>query len=270
MPSNSIAKNSSEGARAILRVPDVLLAVAASGERVAFAQLQEVLGLPKGSLHRLLHTLERAGFLERVDGLYALGPASVSMAEQLLFRDDSNLNSRTFHQILEWLSRASGESAIIAELGRDGDEVFYIDVINSEKSLRVTVPTGHTRPLYAAASGQVILAYLPDDQREAYFRRTKFEQLTSHTLDEMSLRKVMAQILGIGLAIDRGGSFLGAGSVAAPCFDQAGRVRCAVSIAGPQDRLESDMNRHCALVLEAGRRVSSALGYRGSYPRHER
>ena len=49
------------GPRAILRVPDVLMAIAGSGAGIGMGELATALNLPKASLHRLLRTLEHGG-----------------------------------------------------------------------------------------------------------------------------------------------------------------------------------------------------------------
>lgn len=255
-----------EGARAILRVPEVLMAVAAVPGGSGFAQLQERLALPKASLHRLLLTLEKAGYVAREGGLYTLGPATGRLVKRLGGSIELQGLKDRAHPILEWLASSTGESVMLAEPDDERNQVYYADVINSAKQLRFTVPVGHTRPLYAAASGQVILAFLPDELREAYFARTEFQQLTEETITPAALRDRLGSIRREGFAFDKNSSFIGAGSIASACFDAAGNVTCAISVAGPSERLEADLNRLAELILEAGRRMCAILGYRGPFP----
>lgn len=255
-----------DGPRAILRVPDVLLAVAARREGRSFAELREVLGLPKSSLHRLLRTLEQGGYLVQRSGMYFLGPASVTLARELgkaLPADDLPDAARP---VLEWLARETGESIILAELADNGDEVFYIDVINSEAPLRFTVPLGNKRPLYAAASGQAILAFLPREEQERYLAQARFEELTGSTIDRDRLREKLPAIAESAFVFDRNGSFAGASGIASPCFDHSGKLRCAVSVAGPTERIERAMDRLQSILLEAAERISRNLSYAGTYP----
>ncbi|MGL1659496.1 IclR family transcriptional regulator domain-containing protein, partial [Vibrio parahaemolyticus] len=43
----------------------------------------------------------------------------------------------------------------------DGEEVTYIDKMESPKALRFAATIGHRRPLYCSSSGRVLLAYQP-------------------------------------------------------------------------------------------------------------
>lgn len=61
------------GARAILRVPEVLMEIAASRRGLSLAELDARLSIPKASLHRILRELERGGYLIHAAGGYRLG-----------------------------------------------------------------------------------------------------------------------------------------------------------------------------------------------------
>lgn len=266
MPERDSNNRGGDGPRAVLRVPEVLMAVAANAKGMGFAELCERLGLPKSSLHRLLQTLEQGAYLVRRNGLYALGPATTRMIQKLAEAAPAEDYPRSVRPILEWLAHESGESVILAELTRDRCHVHYLDVINSPKPLRFTVPLGHTRPLYAAAAGQIMLAYLPVAERERYLAEAEFTRLTEETLGPDELAARLPAIVAQGFAFERNGSFIGAGAVASACFDASGQARYAVSVAGPVERLEAAGEGLCESVLEAGRRISQVLGHRASYP----
>lgn len=259
------AEQGADGARAILRVPEVLIAVA-SGQGLSFVQLRDHLGLPKSSLHRLLRTLEQGGYLVERSGAYRLGPSSARLSQSLADALPARDLQSSVRPTLEWMAQQSGESVMLAALTDDRETVAYLDVINSSMPLRVTVPLGQKRPLYAAASGQAILAFLSPEERRRYLTRTDFEQLTPDTLDRDGLSKKLIDIYEHCVVFDRNGSFIGASAIASPCFDSNDKVRCAISVAGPTERLELIRERLCQLSLEAGERVSRLLGFTGTYP----
>lgn len=259
------AEQGADGARAILRVPEVLIAVA-SEQGLSFAQLRDHLGLPKSSLHRLLRTLEQGGYLVERSGAYSLGPSSARLSQSLADALPARDLQSSVRPTLEWMAQESGESVMLAVLTDDREMVAYVDVINSSTPLRVTVPLGQKRPLYAAASGQAILAFLSPEERDRYLMRTDFEQLTPDTLDRDGLSEKLIDVHERGVVFDRNGSFIGASGIASPCFDRSNRVCGAVSVAGPTDRLDPIRERLCQLSLEAGERVSRLLGFTGTYP----
>jgi DNA-binding IclR family transcriptional regulator len=59
---------------------------------------------------------------------------------------------------------------------------------------------------------------------------------------------------------------MGASAIASPCFDKAGDVQSAISIAGPTERIEQALDHLCRLSLDAGEQISRLLGYAGPYP----
>lgn len=254
------------GPRAILRVPEVLMAVASELEGCSFTELRDRLGLPKSSLHRLLRTLEQGDYLIQKSGQYVLGRQAEQLARKLsqaLPMEDLPASSRS---TIEWLARETGESVMLGVPTRDGNEIFYVEVINSATPLRFTVPLGHKRPLYAAASGQVLLAYRSREELTRYLAETDFQQLTRETLGREQLPGQLAKVREHGVVFDRNSSFMGASAIASPCFNHTGAVQGAISIAGPTERIEHALDRLRLLSLEAGENISRRLGYIGSYP----
>ena len=87
---------------------------------------------------------------------------------------------------------------------------------------------------------------------------------TSRTLtDRNALLDELAVVRRRGFAIDDEEFMEGVRCVAAPVFDEAGRVVGAVSLAGPAFRLTPEAAAHQARpVVAAARSVSLSLGYR--------
>ncbi|MDE8653911.1 IclR family transcriptional regulator [Novosphingobium album (ex Liu et al. 2023)] len=254
------------GPRAILRVPEVLMAVASELEGCSFTELRDRLELPKSSLHRLLRTLEHGGYLHQKSGCYVLGPQAEQLARKLSQALPTEDLPATSRPTIEWLARETGESVMLGVPTRDGNEIFYVEVINSATPLRFTVPLGHKRPLYAAASGQVVLAHRSREELTRYLAETEFQQLTRETLSREQLLAQLARVRERGVVLDRNGSFMGASAVASPCCDKNGDVKSAISIAGPTERIEQALDHLFRLSLEAGEKISRLLGYTGPYP----
>jgi IclR family transcriptional regulator, acetate operon repressor len=254
------------GPRAILRVPDVLMAVASGREGCSFTELRDQLGLPKSSLHRLLRTLEQGGYLELRAGSYVLGPQAAQLARKLNQALPTENFPASCRPTIAWLARETGESVMLGVPTSDGNEIVYVEVVNSVTPLRFTVPFGHKRPLYAAASGQVLLAFRSDEEVSRYLAETEFHKLTRETLGRDQLPVHLKSIRERGFVFDRNSSFIGASAVASPCFDRTGNVQSAISIAGPTERIEQELDRLFHLSLDAGKQISRHLGYTGPYP----
>ncbi len=66
-----------------------------------------------------------------------------------------------------------------------------------------------------------------------------------------------------GYATSRGEIFVGAVAVSAPYFDHRGSVVGSVGLYGPEARInDRKITEYSALVREAGRKISTLLGFR--------
>lgn len=259
-------KSTEAGPRAILRVPEVLMAVAARRGGVSLADLAQQLALPKTSLHRLLRTLEGGGYLVHAGGLYAPGPESLRLANVLSRAAQLADFPACARPTLEWLAGETGETVMLSVLSEAGTESIYLDVIESEAPLRFTLRVGNRRPLFSTASGKIMLAFAPREVQQRYLAQADFLQFTAETSGRDDMPAILEQARAEAVVFDRNGIVDGASGVASPAFDRDGVPFCAVSVAGPTERIEARRARFEALVRDAGERLSAVLGYEGAYP----
>ncbi len=252
--------------RAILRVPDVLIAVANHRAGATLAELASQLGLPKSSLHRLLHTLVQGQYLTLNAGLFALGPESFRLASSIGQSTSPADFPASARPVLEWLARETGETVTLSVLSDSGNESIYVDVIESEAPLRLTLRIGNRRPLYTVAAGKAMLAFRDNATQKAYLDQADFVRFTAETSDKAAMPAILKTARQYAVVFDRNGMIDGASGIASPAFDAQGHVHCAVSVAGPTDRMDAERARISGLVLQAGERISRVLGYGGDYP----
>ena len=273
MPNAATASEDDEraeaGPRAILRVPEVLMAVAASGTGIAMGELAHDLKLPKTSLHRLLRTLEYGGFVVRSGGLYRPGPESFRLAAALAQAAPSAQFPACARPVLEVLADQTGETVMLSVVSDKLTESVYLEVIESASPLRFAMRAGNRRPLFAAASGKAMLAFQTDEQQQRYLDQTDFLEFTVETTRKEEMPALLRRVRETGVVYDRNGIVDGASGVASPVFDQHGNAFCAVSIAGPTERMDARRSEFERLVLDAGQRISRILGYTGAYPAAE-
>lgn len=260
------AEKEEAGPRAILRVPEVLMAISDKRGGSTLAELSQQLKLPKTSLHRLLHTLEHGGFLIRQAGLYSPGPESFRLARLIAQAMPAQDFPACARPVLDWLAHETGETVTLNALSDRGTETVYVDVIESEAPLRFTVRVGNRRPLFSVAAGKVILAFLPPAQQQRYLEQTEFLQFTPETTHKDDMPEVLRAAHARAVVFDRNGIVDGASGIASPVFGRDGAVFCAVAVAGPTDRVEAHRERLERLVLDAGERISRILGFIEEYP----
>ncbi|MFT4027190.1 MAG: IclR family transcriptional regulator [Novosphingobium sp.] len=254
------------GPRAILRVPEVLMAVAASGAGMALGELAAALKLPKTSLHRLLRTLEHGGFVVRAGGLYRPGPESFRLAAALSQAAPAAQFPACARPVLEALADESGETVMLSVISDKLTESVYLEVIESPSLLRFAMRAGNRRPLFAVASGKAMLAFQPAEQQARYLDQAEFFEFSTETTRKEEMPALLRRVRESGVVYDRNGIVDGASGVASPVFDTEGRAFCAVSIAGPTERMDARRGELEALVRDAGQRISRILGYAGPFP----
>lgn len=221
-----------------LRLLRLLEEVAKAGVPVTPAGLTDALGLPKPTLHRLFHTAEQEGFLQRdLDGRsYSPGRRLRLMAVDTL----SSERVRTVRiAVLRSIVDAVGETCNIAIADRDG--MYYLDRIESAWPLRIAMPVGTIVPFHATASGKMYLSSLRPDYLDRYLRNATLERHTANTLtDAAGLKVAISEIRARGYAIDNEEYMEGMCAIAVPIKSPQGRLLCTLSIHAPTQRQRVD------------------------------
>lgn len=254
------------GPRAILRVPEVLMAVAGNGTGIAMGKLAQDLKLPKTSLHRLLRTLEHGGFVVRAGGLYRPGPESFRLAAALGQAAPAAQFPACARPVLEMLAEETGETVMLSVISDKLTESIYLEVIESLSPLRFAMRAGNRRPLFSVASGKAMLAFQSPEDQQRYLDQVEFFEFTVETSRKDEMPALLRRTRESGVVYDRNGIVDGASAVASPVFNQDNEAFCSVSIAGPTERMDAKRSVLEQQVLDAGERISRTLGYTGAYP----
>lgn len=253
----------SGGPRAILRVVQVLGALAAHPRGRTLAQLCVALQVPKTTLFNMLRELQGARYVENDGGAWRLGPEAVSLAWMI-----TDSSRRAFPDcalpLLQALSRRTGETVFLAELSADKRQSVYVAAVETDNWLRFSVKVGTQRPAYATGSGQAMLAFLPRDALDAATEGLRFDRITSRTItSKRALTAALAEVRRRGVSVVDSGTVAGVTSVAAPIFGAEGGVVAAVIAGGPSDRMGRRLGDIQQAVKSAGQEISALLGYRG-------
>lgn len=229
-------------------------------ESLGVSELARRLGLGKSNVHRLLSTLVAEGLVEQDPhtGGYRLGIVMFELGEAVKVHLDLHAAAGP---VLAHLREQTGESSQIGVL--DGDEVVYVDRLESAHSLRLFTETGRRVPAHCTSSGKILLAHAGDQEREAYLADAPLTPFTPHTItDPGRLREELAAVRGRGWAEAINEREIGVASIAAPIRDVHGAVVAAISIGAPIARFGAVPRRRIARALvEAGEAVSRRLGW---------
>jgi len=241
-----------------LRILDAL------GDRpggLGITDLSSALGAPKSTVHRLVATLEAAGYavFDPPTARYVLGSRVAKLGEQLNYQSPL----LTFGvSTLEELTHKSKEASHLAIL--EGTEVVYVSREESKDPVRISFGMGHRAPAHCTALGKALLAGLTDAEiRMLYKNQRKLEKVTPHT--HTSLDDLVAEIAAIrreGIACDNEEYMPGLRCIAAPVRDFSARIVAAMSLSMFKHKMTAQRRAQFkAALLQAGAELSQKLGY---------
>jgi DNA-binding IclR family transcriptional regulator len=230
-------------------------------DELGVTELSKRLKLHKNNVFRLLATLESRGYIEqnRATENYRLGLKSLELG-QTFIKQMGLL--RQAKPILEQMVEERNETSYVAIY--KNDHVVYLDVVETNLTVRVVSRVGSHLPAYATACGKACLAYMSDEELDSLLSRTTFNGHTPSTITNAEdLKKELAKIREQGYAIDDEELDLGVRCIAAPIRDYTRRIVGAISTSGPAMRVSDERieNELVPLVKKSAAELSTRLGY---------
>jgi len=249
--------------QAIARSLEVLEILSRQQDHIGVRELAALVRISPATAERILATLNVCGYVKKsVDGRYAITTKILQVAENLLERMEL---PRIATPVLRDVRDRCDETVSLFVV--EGTQRVCITCEHSRQGIRRVVPIGSSLPLYAGASGKLLLAFLPDNAREKILSRASFQRFTDQTVtDAKALRLEMDCIREKSYAVSLGERVSGAASVATPVRDAKGTVVAAFTISAPRDRFEAAASSLVELALEGSARISEQMGYRSSTP----
>jgi DNA-binding IclR family transcriptional regulator len=214
-------------------------------------------GLPKPTVHRLLATLERHGYVQQLpSGRYALGMRVVALGQ---FVASNNTLLSVSEPILDRLVKACGETVHLGIL--QGESLLYIDRREPEEAaVRLAALPSPLTSLHASASGKVLLAFSSAELTQKVLSG-ELARYTPHTItDAAQLRDELDAIRAAGYAVNEQERFIGVRAIGMPVRNSRGKIVGAVSAAGPVQRVDPDKLLKLQMYLaEAAKEFATSL-----------
>ncbi len=245
-------EKSGEGVRAVERALDVLAAFAPGDNGVLVADLIKRVGLSRPTLYRLLHTLEKKGFVASSGEpqRFRLGPAVAQLAH--VWSSTLDLSEIARPVMAEAWAFTSETVALFVPRG---DMRLCVAEMQSPQPISFRRGVGYSEKLVRGASGRAILAFTPlqPGQLEAYAAGTNTDLGWLH--EQLNVTRER------GYAIGHNELIQGAYAVAAPIFDRSGVVAGSLGVFGPDVRLtEARMHEFGQVLRGMANRLTMNLG----------
>lgn len=230
------------------RTLEVLDAIADFRRPFRAPELSAALGWSRATTYQQLVTLVTAGWLERgQDGEYRL---SVRAARLSAAAAAQSAPSQRLLSVLQDVVDRTGEAATVALL--DGLRARVLWRVTPNRPVSATVPLSVSLSSHSA-SGQVLLAYLDEQERDRLRSGDEPVQLPAETS--------LAQVRSRGYALYHSRDADGVAAIGAPVFGADGRCVAALALTGPAQRF--DPETAAEPVLEAAAHISELWSYVG-------
>jgi IclR family transcriptional regulator, KDG regulon repressor len=237
-----------------------LLEIVAENPDVGLSELARLSGASKTLAFRMASTLEARGYLHKdpVHRTYTLGYKPLFLTERM---QRTSPLVRTAEPVLDDLAARTRENVLL--LVREDLHTVCLAIRQSPQPIRLYAELGRHGPLHVGGGPKLLLAYAPDGVQAAVLS-AGLEAFTPSTIvDPKRLKSLLGRIRRQGYNVSHGDMDAGAFSVAAPVRDHGGRVVASLSVAGPQSRLNADLEAlYVRMLVEAAAEVSARLGFK--------
>ncbi|WP_420997142.1 IclR family transcriptional regulator [Cupriavidus sp. 30B13] len=215
----------------------------------------QAVGLTQATTHRLLQSLVKEGMVEQDtrSKRYRLSIEFFALAAQA-----GNLSGlrQLCRPVLLRLGARLNDAIFL--LVRSGFDAVCLDRNEGPYAIRTfTGGIGGRVPLGVGQAATAILAFLPDEEREAVLQFNLPRLREYGLLDEVSLRSEIEQVRACGYASRRAGLLDGMAGVAVPILDREGRAVAALGVGTLIERLSPE---RLPIVVDLMQRETAEVG----------
>lgn len=245
---------------AVERALSILELLASSRIGLPLADLARQMGLPKSSVHCLLLTLERRGYLHRNarTNRYLFGFRLFTLANMALSGLELRERAAPF---LHELARKTSLTTHLAIL--EQNEAVLIDKVEPPGTLKLATWLGKRMEVHCTGVGKALIAFLPEPEVDRLIRDHGLPRHNDNTIvSPRRLKQELARVRALGFSTDDEEDEIGNRCIGAPVFDGAGQIAAAISLSGPVSQITADNSPLLAdeLLRTAGA-LSRSLGY---------
>ena len=224
--------------------------------------LARALELPRSTVFRLVHTLEKLKCLERHPQrkTFQLGNRVLNLGFEYLASQELLEVVRPFLTILNEQTRCSVRLGVL-----DNREVVYLLRIAGRQHLASNVGVGTRFPAHATTMGRVLLSECSLQELQKLYEGIELRKITEQTaISVQELHHLLGEERKRGYCRSLSAFEAGVVSVGTDIRDASGKIIAAINITGSEtvfghEVLEGEIKDR---VLEAAGAISKRLGYR--------
>lgn len=257
MPSRAPVAKGDFSTPSLDRALSVLECLASRTGGLTQTELAAELGLTANFVYRTTQSLLARGYLHRdADKRFRLSAKLLRLGQPVL--DDVPLAEAAL-PVMRWLSEETGEASHLGILV--GNEGLVLERVIGTAPIKFYVERGTRFPIHTSGPGKVMLAFMPEAERDAVIAAMTFERFHPWTISNREDFLVcLEDVRGKGWAVDVGEHLEGHHCLGAPILDARGSAIASLWISGPSQRLTEDrLAKLAPVVKKAGAMATSAL-----------
>jgi len=160
----------------------ILAFISEADRGLGISELAKRMGISKGTVHGITAALEEIGVIIRdpITKRYILGYTIVELGRRGLTRIPLREAARRH---IEVLMEETGETVFLGI--RKEDYILILDVVESNKELKITSPSGTRIPLSAGATGKLFLAYMDERNSLRYLNTSGLPKYTKKSVTDV-------------------------------------------------------------------------------------
>lgn len=222
---------------AVDKALSVLELLAQSRSGFTLGELTRRMSLPKSSVHCLLLTLERRGYLHRNEkSRYLFGLKLFGLANMALSGIGLREKALPFLKALMARTRFTVHLAMMEQ-----GEAVLIEKVEPPNVYKLATWLGKRMDVHCTSLGKALIAHLPEAEVEVLVRDRGLPRHNENTICSLRrLKDELARARNTGYALDDEEDEVGARCIGAPVFDAEGKVIAAVSVSGTTAQITSE------------------------------
>ncbi|RTZ45480.1 IclR family transcriptional regulator [Candidimonas sp. SYP-B2681] len=238
--------------RSVQRILAVFESFSVERTSLSLQELADRIDLPKSTAFRIVQSLEKAGYLVRLeDKQYCLSLRFLRLAGLV----KSTLGIRDIARpIMVDLSEKTQEAiSVHTVIGRNR---VCIESVAAASTLRSVIQTGEQVPLVAGSATKVLLAYM--SKKELTPLLAPIAKASKRPQSEYL--KELEEVRKAGYAVSHGERLLGVSAISAPIMDVNEEVKYCLSLGGPSVRIQGNEKALTDMLVQAALEITRQFG----------
>jgi DNA-binding IclR family transcriptional regulator len=213
---------------------------------------------PRSTIYRILNTLQQHNVVRRSNGgQYHLGPRLLQLASRVAKSGGRSDLIAIAQPILDGLAEQLGESCKLSVV--DGQGLLVLAMAQGRREYSLAVTPGQRMPIHVGAAGKLLLAHLPEADRDNLLSQPMASFSPRSITDPERMLRELSRIRRQGWAEDKGESSPSVRAVSAPINDSDGKVIAALSVPFLTGASAARIEEIRTAALNAALRISAAM-----------